>query len=110
MRYRCMNPKNKDYANYGGRGITVCENWMQSFDSFIKDVGYRPSPLHSLDRIDNDGNYEPNNVRWATAMQQANNRRKIGASKTEANNQRKVNICVFDPVRKKWSIKRRSSA
>ena len=102
MRYRCMNPMNKSYKNYGGRGIKVCKEWAESFECFINDVGYKPSPAHSLDRINNDGDYEPQNVRWATAKEQANNRRKEGADKTEA--KRKTSECIFDPVRKKWSI------
>lgn len=75
MKNRCNNPKDKAYYRYGGRGITVCKEWSVSFEKFLKDVGIRPSNYHSLDRINNNGNYEPGNVRWATAKQQANNRR-----------------------------------
>jgi len=74
MRSRCENSSDKDFKNYGGRGIKVCERW-QDFASFYADMGERPSPRHSLGRIDNDGNYEPNNVRWETTVEQANNRR-----------------------------------
>ena len=77
LRQRCLNPNDKGYADYGGRGITVCERWDR-FENFIMDVGRRPSPEYSLDRIDNDGNYEPGNVRWATADQQAANKGRKG--------------------------------
>jgi hypothetical protein len=74
---RCCNPKSADHYLYGGRGITICERWRNSFSEFLSDVGRRPSPRHSIDRFPNrDGNYEPGNVRWATADQQANNTRR----------------------------------
>lgn len=73
MRQRCSNPNNSRYADYGGRGIIVCERW-QRFDHFLADMGQRPTPKHQLDRIDNDGNYQPGNVRWATLGEQAQNK------------------------------------
>lgn len=75
MIHRCYNPANKSFKYYGGRGIGVCEEWQQSFDAFLAHIGAKPGRRFTLDRIDNDGNYEPGNVRWATWYQQRHNRR-----------------------------------
>lgn len=76
MKQRCNNKKHPAFHHYGGRGITVCERWANSFENFFDDMGERPSPKHSLDRYpNNDGNYEPSNCRWATDKEQVNNRR-----------------------------------
>ncbi len=75
MKERCLNPKTVGYHHYGGRGISVCGRWASSFEAFLADVGERPSLEYSLDRIDNSGNYEPGNCRWATRKEQSANKR-----------------------------------
>jgi hypothetical protein len=83
MKRRCYNPNSINYKNYGGRGITVCQEWLDSFDKFLADVGKAPDGYRiSIDRIDNEGNYEPSNIRWATPKEQSMNRRNTNKVRT----------------------------
>lgn len=75
MKRRCYNKKNKDYKNYGGRGIKVCLSWRLSFDNFIKDMGFRPTDNHTLERMNNELGYSNDNCKWATRSEQARNTR-----------------------------------
>lgn len=106
MKVRCNNKNAPNYRLYGGRGIRVCESWNGSFETFFSDMGKRPSKYHQLDRIDNDGDYKPENCRWATATQQANNRRSNrlltvrGKTKTVAEWSREVGV-EADTIRKR---------
>jgi hypothetical protein len=73
IKQRCLNKNDRKFALYGGRGISICDRWKNSFEHFLEDVGFRPTPGHSIDRINTNGNYEPTNCRWATISEQNNN-------------------------------------
>lgn len=77
MKQRCYYQGHQEYENYGGRGIAVCEEWLDSFESFLQDMGHKPSEKHSIDRIDVNGNYCKENCKWSTPKEQAANTRKV---------------------------------
>lgn len=115
MKQRCFDKNCKAYPDYGGRGITVCERWM-TFENFLADMGQPPQEGMTLDRFpDNDGNYEPCNVRWATKKEQANNRRSSklltfdGATMTQAQWEDKMGLrrgLLWDRLDKGWTLER----
>lgn len=105
MKARCFNENNKSYKNYGGRGITVCDRWRDSFENFYEDMGPRPSSIHQIDRINNDGNYEPGNCKWRTPSENCLNRRcKLG--KTGIKNITKDGISYVTVVTRKGYTRR----
>lgn len=113
MKQRCYNPKQIEFKNYGGRGITVCDQWRNSFLTFFKDMGSRPSADYSLDRIDNSKGYSPENCRWATRKEQCRNFRRNrllminGKSIVLAEAAEKLGVtgsCIRDRLIRGWDI------
>lgn len=112
---RCTDSQNRAYENYGGRGIKVCKRWCDSFENFLEDMGKAPTPKHTIDRIDNDGDYTPDNCRWATMKQQMNNKRSNvnitwnGETKTATQWARKMNMprsTFFNRLNNGWSLEK----
>lgn len=93
IKQRCNNPNNDAYKNYGGRGITVCNRWLSSFENFLSDIGKRPFQNAQIDRVDNNGNYEPTNCRWTTAKENTRNRRST-----------KINIDIAQDIRRVYMM------
>ena len=102
MKERCYNVKNKRYPEWGGRGIRVCDRWLgkYGFVNFLEDLGLRPTPQHTIDRIDNDGDYEPDNVKWSTKTEQSFNR------KVFKNNKSGIPGISFDSRSGKWVVRK----
>ena len=97
MKQRCYNPNETKYKNWGGRGINVCERWLESFENFLDDMGRRPDGC-SLDRIDNDGNYEPNNCKWSDRHEQNMNKR------MQSNNKSGHVGIIWNKHASKWQV------
>lgn len=96
IKNRCLNKNDKGYVNYGGRGIHLCDKWKNSFEDFLNDVGKKPFPGASLDRINNDGNYEPENIRWTDRQTQASNTRSQRFGFSVKRWSRENNCCRFE--------------
>ena|SRR3990167_5926337 len=107
MKARCLNPQHPEYNSYGGRGIKVSPLWVNNFELFLKDVGQKPYKYSTLDRIDNDGDYEPNNCRWISIQKQQQNRRDngivVGVNFEKSRNKWRATITRF---RKKYFLGR----
>jgi hypothetical protein len=99
MRQRCHNPEHAAFANYGGRGIRVCDRWLHSLVAFVQDMGAKPTPLHEIDRIDNDRGYEPGNCRWVTRSENDRNRRSTVWVTFEGQQRRLADLCEQFGVR-----------
>ena len=99
LKQRCLNTRHRDFHRYGGRGVSVCDRWRDSFEAFVEDVGEKPGPDFSLDRVDNNGDYEPGNTRWATRAEQNANKRR-GAARGEKARSAKLTEDAVREVRK----------
>lgn len=110
---RCEDPKNRSYANYGGRGIKLCARWRRSFKMFMADMGPRPSSEHSIDRINVNGHYEPGNCRWVTDKEQRRNLRRTVFVEIDGRREKLVELTerlglngqrVYERLKLGWSL------
>jgi len=115
IKQRCQNPKASGYSKYGGRGIAMCERWAASFDAFLADMGARPTPGHSVDRVDNCKGYSPENCRWATGGEQSRNRRSTrfitfdGRTQCASDWAKEIGIAagtLFNRFRSGWTVEK----
>lgn len=115
IKKRCLNPKAASYPNYGGRGVTVCDEWRDSFEAFLRDMGPRPSRNHTIERVNNDDGYSKANCVWATSIAQANNKRTTrwltwnGHTRTMADWAREVGLprhVIHGRIGLGWSVER----
>lgn len=113
MKQRCLNPNSPTYPHYGGRGITICDKWRESFDNFLNDMGFRPSKNHSIGRMNNDGPYSPDNCRWESLDEQSKNKRWTQYVDYEGKSVKLIDLCkekgikrglVYGRLKKGWSI------
>jgi hypothetical protein len=122
MKNRCNNPKATQYPWYGARGIKVCEQWNRSFLAFLADMGEAPTEKHTIERIENDGNYEPNNCEWVTQMEQSKNKRPRrdtvyltynGKTLSVTDWAKQLGICrhvIYERIKKNWPLEQMLSA
>ena len=115
MIQRCSNPKNQRFADYGGRGVLVCDRWLESFENFLSDMGFKPTPKHTLDRVDNNKGYSPENCRWADPKTQMNNKKNNhylefnGETKSLSDWSLHTGIpysCLSSRIARGWSVER----
>ena len=115
MKQRCYNPNNKEFHNYGSRGIKVCDRWLESFNNFIEDMGERPTHKHSIERINNNKGYSPGNCKWATMKEQSRNKRETKFFTIDGIKKPLVDWCdtlgmkrstVYERIRNGWPVEK----